>query len=348
MAGTPLNVFHSGFWGDLALRTWVNMNPSTQWANRQIEPYRGLPFGIYLHSARPRRQRTLTGPLDPSQESLWHRVQVLSTLEPEQRTEEQLDCGFLSKLPYDVRLIIYEMVLGRKVLHLQAQNQKSRILHYVCKHPERIDEHRIHQDCSEYSIKRPSSAPREEYPQASGLLPLLVTCRKVYSEAIDVLYSANTFEFNQIFAAFTFLRYMVPPQRLPSLRHFRLHLRIPRHPMLNTRATRDWQDLWTFFSNETSGLQSLYLHLLMLQPMEAHIETTPDDEAEEWIRPMVLMAVGAHHRRGCLVEIGTRDARHEPAKIFLDITKDHPTASSEEVLRLTCAAFHERIRLSLT
>ena len=173
MAGTPLNVFHSGFWGDLALRTWVNMNPSTQWANRQIEPYRGLPFGIYLHSARPRRQRTLTGPLDPSQESLWHRVQVLSTLEPEQRTDEQLNCGFLSKLPYDVRLIIYEMVLGRKVLHLQAQ---------IYRPPTTLSATQFSssQSCSaQPSPRRPASVPSElpslpllaPWPRATLVLP---------------------------------------------------------------------------------------------------------------------------------------------------------------------------------
>ncbi|KAK4502260.1 hypothetical protein PRZ48_005685 [Zasmidium cellare] len=336
-----------GFWGDLALRTWVNINPSTQWANRQIEPYRGLPFGIYLHSARPRRQRTLTGPLDPAQESLWHRVQVLSSLESEQRTDEQVDCSFLQKLPYDVRVIIYEMVLGGNTLHLEAANPKSRILHSVCKHPERIDNPGIHIDCSTQSGLRPSSAPREEYQDATGFLPLLVTCRKIYSEAIGSLYNSNTFEFTQNFAAFTFLKYMLPAQRLPSIRHLRLHLRVPRHPNLNSRALRDWQDLWAFFGDEMSGLQSLYLQLQMLQPMEAHIESTSDDQAEDWIRPMVLMAVDARQKRGCKVELETRKIRHEPSKIFQQTTMEYPNASTDEVLSLTCTAFHERIRLSL-
>lgn len=336
-----------GYWGDLALRTWVNINPSTEWANRQVEPYRGLPFGTYLHSPPPRRQRRLTGPLNPAQETIWHKVQVLSSLEPEQSTDDQRACGLISKLPYDIRLVIYEMVLGGNMLHLEAQSQKSRLMYHVCKHPDQVDDQRSHTDCNELSAVRPSSAPREESLEATGLLPLLVTCRRIYSEAISVLYNANTFEFTQNFAAFTFLKYMIPQQRLSCFRHFRLHLRLPRHPMLNGRATRDWHDLWSFFGDEMCGLQSLYLELLMLQPMEAHIESTKDDEAEVWIRPMVLMAVGAYQRRGCKVTIKTRGVRHEPARMFMETTRDNPKASSEQVLTLTCAAMHERIRLSL-
>lgn len=337
----------TGSWGDLALRTWVNINPSTQWANKQVEPFRGLPFGTYLHTARPRRQRRLTGPLDATQHSLWHRLQILSSLEPEQQTTDQTQSSFLTKLPYDIRLMIYDMVLGGNVLHLNAQNQKARILHHVCKHPKEIDNVGMHQDCSGIMTVRPSAAPREDYPEATGLLPLLVTCRRVYSEAINTLYSANTFEFTQNFAAFTFLKFMLPAQRMASFRHFRLHLRVPRHPALNSRALRDWQDLWSFFRHEMPGLLSLYLQIQMLQPMEEQIQSTNDDDAAAWIAPMIIMAVDAQQKRGCSVIIQIRDQRHEPARMFLDFTRVNAGASTEQVLRSTCAALHEKIRVSL-
>lgn len=272
---------------------------------------------------------------------------MLSSLEPEQHTDEQVNCGLLSKLPYDVRLIIYEMVLGGNVLHLSAQSPKNRILYNICKHPDKIDQTGIHQDCSSISVLRPSSAPRDDYEEATGLLPLLVTCRRIYSEAISSLYSNNTFEFNQIFAAFTFLKVMIPQQRLQRIRHFRLHLRIPRHPLVNSRATRDWRDLWTFFGTEMPGLQTLYVQLLMLQPMEAHIESTQDNEAETWIRPMVLMAFDAFRKRGCKVQIETRNKRHEPANILVEKIREHPDVGSEKALSLACATLHEKIRISL-
>lgn len=336
-----------GSWGEFALRTWVNINPSTQWANRQVEPFRGLPFGTFLHTARPRRQRRLTGPLDATQHSLWHRLQILSSLEPEQQTSHQSQSAFLTKLPYDVRLMIYEMVIGGNVLHLEAQNQKARILHNICKHPDEINNVGMHQHCSNLSTVSPSAAPREDYPHATGLLPLLVTCRRVYSEAIDTLYNANTFQFTQNFAAFTFLKFMLPEQRMASFRHFRLHLRVPRHPALNNRALRDWQDLWAFFRDEMTGLLSLYLQIQMLQPMEEQIQSTSDNDAAGWIAPMVIMSMDAYQKRGCRVIVQIRDQRHEPAAMFLDITRSNTGASMEQVLRLTCAALHERIRISL-
>ncbi|EME45174.1 hypothetical protein DOTSEDRAFT_71033 [Dothistroma septosporum NZE10] len=342
-----LTMVDLGSWGEFALRTWVNINPSTQWANRQVEPFRGLPFGTFLHSARPRRQRRLTGPLDATQHSMWHRLQILSSLEPEQKTSDQTQSAFLTKLPYDVRLIIYEMVIGGNVLHLEAQNQKARILHNVCKHPQDINDVGMHQDCSSLSTVRPSSAPREDYAHATGLLPLLVTCRRIYSEAINTLYSANTFEFTQNFAAFTFLKFMLPGPRMASLRHFRLHLRVPRHPALNSRALRDWQDLWSFFRDEMTGLLSLYLQIQMLQPMEEQIQSTTDDGAAGWIAPMVIMAMDAQQRRGCKVVVQIRDQRHEPANTFLDITAREPGGSTEQVLHSTCAELHKKIRLSL-
>ncbi|SMQ49145.1 unnamed protein product [Zymoseptoria tritici ST99CH_3D1] len=335
------------YWGDIALKTWVNISPSSQWANRQVEPYLGLPFGGYLQGAPPRRQRALTGPLDPSQNSIWHRMQIFSSLDTEQRTDEQTECAFLSKLPYDVRLIIYEMVLGGNVLHLSAQKPGSRIVHYVCKQPDKIAEQDLHHTCSDYSNGRPSSAPREHYPQATGLLPLLVTCRRIYSEAIGTLYSANTFEFTQNFAAFSLLKYIIPSQRLPCFRHLRLHMRIPRHPSLNSRATRDWQNLWAFFRDEMSGLQNLYLELQMLQPMEEQIQATEDNDAERWIKPIVVMALDAYRRRGCKVELETRRVRHEPAILYKGIVQTNGGNDEDMLVGLTCASLHEHIRLSL-
>ena len=250
-----------------------------------------------------------------------------------------------------MRLIIYEMVLGGKVLHISAPSAKGRILHYVCQDPDGLRQgsssshHHHHHVCSEAS--RPSSAPRDEYAEVTGLLPLLVTCRRIYSEAIGTLYRANTFEFTQNFAAFTFLKIMVPPQRLHAIRHFRLHLRVPRHPALNARSSRDWNDLWAFFASDMTGLQSFYLHLQMLQPMEAFIESTKDDAAESWMRPMIVMAVGADERRGCRVQIVTRRVYHEPAVIFKQIAREYPGLRFDDVVRHASEKLHAQIRISL-
>lgn len=333
-----------GSWGDSAITAWVNLNPSTPWANKLAERVKGLPFGSYLHTT-PARRRALTGPVDPEQASLWQMFQLFSAVGAEQSTSDQTGCGLLSKLPLDVRMIIYDMVLGGMVFHLDAQNPRSRILLHICNRPEAINE--PNHQCHELSIKRPTSAPREEYRQATGLLPLLVTCRQVYSECIQTLYSANTFEFTKNSAAFRFLKVMVPPQRLHSIRHFRMRMQLPHHPSINSRSRRDWNDLFTFFTHEMSGLLSLRLAIQLLQPAQAHILETTDIEGAEWIAPMVRMAVDANRRRGCRVEIVTGGVTHDLNAMFKDALRGDALEGPDKAFDTTCTKVHERIRRSL-
>lgn len=272
-------------------------------------------------------------------------MQLLSSAGSTQQTSEQLQCSLLSKLPLDVRLMIYELVLGGMVFHLSAFGPRFRILLYICNRPDRIDDQP--HECHSLSTKAPSAAPRQDFQDASGLLPLLVTCRQVYSEAIHVLYSANVFEFRQNSAAFRFLKMMIPPQRLQSIRRFRWHMRIPHHPNTNGRSRRDWSGLFEFFTNEMTGLQHLLLQIQTMQPMEAEIRETSDDEGMDWVRPMVEMAVTANRKRGCKVDIVTAGVTHDPVKEFKELSKGDPGLSSREVLQKTCTRFHERIRVSL-
>lgn len=320
---------------DFALKFW---DPSIN--------NKGLPFGSLLHSAPPRRQRSLTGPLQHNEDSLWQKVFLNN--ESEQYTCIQEQCLFLSMLPLDIRMMIYDMVLGGMAFHLGNPNESKggRILCFVCKRPNNInDDH--HEVCFASSDRRRSSTPRADYLEATGLLPLLVTCRQVYSEAIETLYSANTFEFWQNQYAFRFLKVMVPAQRLRCIRQFRWAMQFPHHPSINARSQRDWSDLFQFFANETCGLQHLYLKLKRNHPMQALIRQTPDDEAVGWLRPIFLMAIDASRKRGCKVEIATEDVVHEPVAIFNGVARLYFNESYEQLLRFACAEMHRRIRLSL-
>ncbi|KAK5136067.1 hypothetical protein LTR08_004117 [Meristemomyces frigidus] len=322
-----------GSWGDSAINAWVNLNPSTPWANKLAERVKGLPFGSYLHTVPPRR-RALTGPTNPDQQSIWRVLQLFSTSEPEQRYHEQADCGFLSKLPLDIRMIIYDMVLGGMIFHLDAQNPKSRILLYICNRPDAIND--SNHQCHELSTKRPSSAPRADYKDATGLLPLLTTCRQVYSESIQTLYGANTFEFTKNSAAFRFLKVMIPPQRLHNIRHYRMRMQLPHHPSINSRSRRDWNDLFSFLTNEMDGLLSLRLAIQMLQPAQVYIQETPDVDGADWIRPMVLMAIDANRRRGCKVEIVTGGVTHDLNQVYRNTLHDDLVVTADAALELTC------------
>lgn len=249
-------------------------------------------------------------------------------------------------LPLDIRIMIYDLVLGGMTFHVTTNESKSRILSHLCKRPQYIGDDN-HQECYAVTDRRPSSAPRDDYPEATGLLPLLVTCRRIYSEAIETLYSANTFEFWENRVAFRFLKMMVPHQRLRCIRRFRWDMQIPHHPNMNVRSRRDWSDLFTFFANETCGLQHLYLKLKNYHPMDAVIRETPDHEAFEWIQPIIVMAVDAHRRRGCKVEIVTNGVVHEPDSIFKAIASANTRQSYGAILNMACAEMHRRIRQSL-
>ncbi len=250
-------------------------------------------------------------------------------------------------LPLDVRMMIYETVLGNMAFHIGTPNNETsgRMLCYICQRPQGIEDDN-HQECLDPSRRRPSSAPREDYSNATGLLPLLVSCRQIYSEAIETLYSANIFEFWQNQVAFKFLKIILPPQRLRCIRHFRWAMQFPHHPNINSRSQRDWSDLFAFFANETYGLQHLYLKLKRNHPVEAIIRQTPDDKAEGWIQPMLLMALDANRKRGCHVEIVTNGVVHEPVAIFHAINAAHKEYDYRDRLDLACTELHRRIRLS--
>lgn len=351
MAVASLNPFlttDTGFWGDLALKVLVNVSPSVQWANKVAEPWLGLPYGVYLHSGRPRRQRTLTMASAPSvDDSIWQRFQALAALGTEPRCEQQPDCGFLSKLPLDVRMIIYDLVLGGSTLHVSAGDNHSRIYHFICLVPDRITQSQIHGQCHQLSIHRPSSAPRENFPHPTGFLPLLVTCRQIYSEAINTLYSSNRFEFTQIHTAFRFLTRMIPQPRLPAIRHLVLKMAVPRHPHLNSRTKRDWDDLFKLFSNEMSGLQSLYLTLGMLEQVKQTIRDTPDSEGALWIKPMMEMATDGYARRGCKTQLVIDGFSHDLVQIYQATKVGREDVFPEMRLEGACTTLHQRIRVSL-
>ncbi|KAF2765853.1 hypothetical protein EJ03DRAFT_195451 [Teratosphaeria nubilosa] len=335
-----------GSWGDSAMKAFVQLSPSPSWANKVVAPYKGLPFHDYIHAPPPRRPRRLTGPIDPSEGSLWHRFQIFSAVEPEQQFHEQAQASFLARLPLDVRMIIYDLVLGGMVFHLHAPDRKSRVVHTICTKPATIGQ--ANHQCHDTPSGRSSSNSYEEtIHDRKLLLSLLLTCRRVYSEVIETLYSANTFDFTQNFAAFRFLKLTTPTQRLRSIRHFRMRMRIPHHPCLNHRSKRDWNDLFGFFAGDLSGLQSLLLVLDPNQPMINEIIMSTDEQGAEWVKPMLLMAVAASSRRHCRVEIVTQGTVTDLNKIMLHMVQRHPDVEQDEVFDLASAAVHARIRRSL-
>ncbi|KAH7333464.1 hypothetical protein BKA65DRAFT_507870 [Rhexocercosporidium sp. MPI-PUGE-AT-0058] len=163
-------------------------------------------------------------------------------------------------LPTELRLQIYTLVLGNRNIHLgletEDDNRHSPYLrHYHCKYGRQdlfIDPWH---DCWSPRGGRPKDPVQK-------ILSLLLTCRRVYSEAIDLLYSANTFQLENLHLV-KHLHTLVLPQRLQAMQRLVLILRFDRFPL----APNEMEDnelsqamVWKTLS-EMKGLREVHLHL---------------------------------------------------------------------------------------
>ena len=84
-----------------------------------------------------------------------------------QKTFDQSQCGLLTKLPFEVRQIIWMECLGGMKLHIDIRDRRLRHLIYSSS-----DQSLCHQTCWTWPA-RPSDVPKRH------LLSLLLSCRQV-------------------------------------------------------------------------------------------------------------------------------------------------------------------------
>lgn len=243
-------------------------------------PLEGLNAGSILR-LRPlpqSRRRALTLPLpEPSIAPSLSELPCFVANQP--RTAGQRLSGLLTKLLEDVRLIIYEAVLGEMGFHLSVAQMRSPLQCFICCHSNLLFGPDTHGVCH---VKK-----------KKDLLPLLLTCRQIYSEAIHILYAANAFQFSQPFGLRSFVN-MLPMHRLSSIRRLRFYLHLERHPTLNARTRGDWEDIWTFFSRTLSGPTLLRVDLGMDRAVVRRIANENEDDAG-WLLPVAQCVRSAWH-----------------------------------------------------
>ncbi|KAL2831039.1 hypothetical protein BJY01DRAFT_226792 [Aspergillus pseudoustus] len=158
----------------------------------------------------PRRKRALTLPLIKPAGILWWR----------QKSADQYQSILLSNLPLEVRELIYEhtsyfpdqvgSVVAQRGLDVHIFSHAGKL---VWRRRSGIDG----SGCSSHCYRK--FYPHT--PRSLNLLALVLTCRRIYSEAIDILYSRNTFVFRNLTAITSFLSNVLP-QRLNCIRALRL------------------------------------------------------------------------------------------------------------------------------
>ena len=183
-------------------------------------------------------------------------------------------CTFLTKLPLEIRLHIYEYVLGGNLLHLVQLPR--RVAHGRCR-------------CEKPSDPLRNCRPALRTPLnpwlgrvSNGNVALLMTCRQIYRESIEVLYARNAFDVNDL-TTFVFFARSILPQRLASITT--LHIlwdltsnALRRYEHVNNHQV--WKTFWRVVADEMHGLRELVLHL------KRGNQGVKISRYEPWVRPL--------------------------------------------------------------
>ncbi|KAL3485446.1 hypothetical protein BJX62DRAFT_242944 [Aspergillus germanicus] len=174
-------------------------------------------------SFRPRLRRALTPP-PPSSSLALRRGSGRSDMQLEMQTES----GFF-KLPIELRQIVYCEVLCVSSIHLHKYDGIAKVHGGLCTGTQRVRNLWLGYD----------RAPPDHYMVRSGHMVqpylyqpepahpgigLLRVCRRIYSEAINILYEQNTFSLNV--HALNALPRTIIPTRLASIRTLRVYVSI--------------------------------------------------------------------------------------------------------------------------
>ncbi|KAF2493187.1 hypothetical protein BU16DRAFT_563365 [Lophium mytilinum] len=203
---------------------------------------------------KPQRESTMDSfRSKPRRQSTIDSLKSKSRKEPV--TVDQLGKSGLWKLPFELRTTIWKYALGGNYIHILKK--RGRLGHAYCpaKHPEvfpRVDR------CS-YPMKDGFSVTTA-FPFRQKPLGLISTCRQIYSETIDILYSHNTFSFDDLDALNWFGLTTLPHRReLITTLHFKYELVKSFQtvqPQLPPNDTKTWIDACNVLAS-MSNLQEL-------------------------------------------------------------------------------------------
>ena len=165
-----------------------------------------------------------------------------------QQTKPQQKCLLLQKLPLDIRLMIWELCVGTELLHIVRE--PGRLGYIICpfwklnlpflsptgappSEPTRsaIAEWAAPDNTSNHFCWSPQDTDGLSYARTGesklfglnnigkrAFLPLLQTCRQIYTEALPALYQTNTFDLKSLDTLLTLPRTTIHVNLIRSLR----------------------------------------------------------------------------------------------------------------------------------
>lgn len=210
------------------------------------------------------------------------------------------ECALLQGLPPEIRLLIWRFVVGGDEFCLITIPWKLTTAPYIdivnCGLSSH--DHATASNLSRYHIERIGIAAGE--PLVRRRTALLKSCRQIYHEAIDLLYSTNTFVLNDIPTMMMFSK-SVLRRRLNAIRSLRL-VWSPRFiapypyvesnlPAIHIIDCFEWGGniQWTRFWEVITGMQGLkelYIHLEYQVVFRLHEESHTE---EHILRPLLKL-----------------------------------------------------------
>lgn len=174
-------------WEDVLAQRYNNNKPTAL-------PRPRKPSTNYYYSQKPQQQQQQQ---HPDTRLVWTR---------------QPDCPLLSKLSAELRLMIWEMVLGGMRIHI-VQRPNRRMGHVVCPRTKACE------------ICRGGLPSREG---DAKLLALVVACKQISIESLPLLYTHNVFEFSNTWSL-TYLLPTIPLELWNCIRAVELRWAFPGH-----------------------------------------------------------------------------------------------------------------------
>jgi len=211
--------------------------------------------------------------------------------------------------------MIYEEVLGKHILHMLSL--WGRVGAVICPLQGSSSVEKDHQrSCfpdrpfrtleldNTWTVRPPIPGSRRpfkvhstdffgDYTLSKSVTPILRTCRQIYSESIDVLYTTNTFDFADM-NTFQWFTWTIPPEKLARITSLQIgthpleyaHIGPPmaiiitRMPALRHLSVRFYDknlpsDSWITLLSPIRGLQTFILNVIR----PPHF---PGDECVQW------------------------------------------------------------------
>ncbi|KAJ8069195.1 hypothetical protein OCU04_002866 [Sclerotinia nivalis] len=167
---------------------------------------------------------------------------------------------FFGMLPREVRIEIYEWVLGKRVLHIVRR--KTKLGHVVCKCDGRNSDGGDMREedacmiagCRGVKILGGSGVHERVGDGSGGLIQLLQVCRRVYSETATVLYSTNTFDFDSMESLISFSNEILP-RRFDSITSVTLSFSFDTSSLFNESSCNNvprWERTWMIIGSMKS------------------------------------------------------------------------------------------------